>query len=184
MREYYGGRWRIHHDYVVNSVITGQQVNWDAYNAVRSVHSARVAIVWLPAAPIRALPFTTASSCWLLTLQDLTAFQWSWNTLTNGTSYPTTPTGDSLAAATAILNKYAGGNAAGYTVLINQDVEGVQVDIMKAYHTDPAVLQSLCDLDPACLGFNSNGYVKNASSPLVASSGTTLYLKKQGRTFH
>eukprot|EP01116_Phalansterium_solitarium_P014753 TRINITY_DN3255_c0_g1_i3.p1 TRINITY_DN3255_c0_g1~~TRINITY_DN3255_c0_g1_i3.p1 ORF type:complete len:411 (-),score=159.42 TRINITY_DN3255_c0_g1_i3:79-1311(-) len=138
--DYYGGRWAIHQQYIDQSVVTGQQVNWNAYSA------------------------------------DLTRFQWGWNT--NTSLYPTSPSGNSFTTAAAFAQKYTG-NPANYQVLTNTDIEGSYVDIAQAWHVDTGVLTWLCDLDPSCVGFNTNGYIKNSTASRVTAP-CDLWLKRAG----
>lgn len=112
---------------------------------------------------------------------QLSAFELAWNA--NATNpYPVAPTGDALAAATALAASYAGtlgagGVPAGYRKLPGSDVDGAHVDIIQAWNTDVGVLASLCDLDPTCVGFNSDGYLKNVSAPVSTGEPCDLYLK-------
>lgn len=48
-----------------------------------------------------------------------------------------------------------------------------------AWTRDVNQLKFICDSDPNCFGFNSNGYVKMSVSHQRASKGSTLYIKAE-----
>jgi hypothetical protein len=52
------------------------------------------------------------------------------------------------------------------------------VPLKQAWNKDPGLLSALCDSDPGCAGFNSNGWIKANVSNIVSSPGTTLWIKK------
>jgi len=90
--------------------------------------------------------------------------------------FPTVASGDSIVIANSLLFKYANSDsiASTYTVQANTDAPGN--DLIQAWTTDIEQLKILCYLDPECLGFNSNGYLKFAVNQTV-SSPATLYVK-------
>jgi hypothetical protein len=134
----------------VDSVRSGVQIDWDRY-----------------------------------TSELFTAVEWAWNV--DNKTYPVTPNPGALRVATATFAKYVpgyGGGASappGYVAVQGEDAQagtpGVPVDLMQAWHRSPSVLAFLCSTEPTCRGFNSNGYLKNDTSRVVTSAGTTLYLK-------
>ena len=95
-----------------------------------------------------------------------------WDAGTN--VYPTAAIGDPLALSVAMLRKYATA-ATQYTVHANADVSGGS--ITQAWTWDVAQLSILCDAEPTCAGFNSQGYLKNTTSGLHPTAGITFYAK-------
>jgi hypothetical protein len=90
--------------------------------------------------------------------------------------YPSTPVGDPLQLAATMLDKYAN-TTSRYIIYEGTDTIGVGNDTMLAWITDYKVLAQLCDIDPGCAGFNSNGWLKLNVTQRVASNGVTLYVK-------
>lgn len=84
---------------------------------------------------------------WTAYGNDLAALEAGW--LQDRTPFPTTPSGNALAAASAALAAYATGDASNYDALPNTDAPaepGSQpVDIYHSVHTDVGVLMALCD---------------------------------------
>lgn len=87
---------------------------------------------------------------WTAYSVTLDAFKQAWNH--NTSLYPTTPVGNGLATAHAVVLTYASGNHAAYTINNNTDATGVHVDIAQTWNTDVDVLMVLCSTDPSCLG--------------------------------
>jgi hypothetical protein len=56
------------------------------------------------------------------------------------------------------------------------------VDIMQAWHTDPAALAAMCAADSGCAGFNSNGWLKANVSDRQPTANCVLYVKNGGPT--
>ena len=52
--------------------------------------------------------------------------------------------------------------------------------MLEAWHTDVGVLAALCDMDPDCAGFNTNGRLKSNVTGRVATAGVNLYVKVAG----
>jgi len=48
---------------------------------------------------------------------------------------------------------------------------------MNAWHTDPSVLSYLCNLTPACSGFNSAGKLTTNSTNLIPTQGSSVFVK-------
>lgn len=52
-------------------------------------------------------------------------------------------------------------------------------DVMvTTWNTDPTVLASMCDMDPLCAGFTSDGMLTTSTQGAAPKSGVTLYTKK------
>eukprot|EP00054_Salpingoeca_dolichothecata_P008009 m.45743 g.45743 ORF g.45743 m.45743 type:complete len:799 (+) comp17449_c0_seq1:3-2399(+) len=102
---------------------------------------------------------------------DLLKFEQAWGF--EHKVYPTTPTGDTAAISSSLLQKYASSSSQ-YTVKDGIDYPGN--DITRAWTKDLAQLKILCDAYESCVGFNSNGYLKNSTSSPV-SSPSVFYLK-------
>ena len=113
--------------------------------------------------------------------------------------------GSSVAACQASCEKYGGCNAfnfnshgqdcefrhcvdplhpqlssgfTGYIVYGNGNAADPQVIVPNAWHTDLSVLAFLCDLTPACQGFNSHGKLTTNATRLVPAAAVTFYSKK------
>lgn len=99
---------------------------------------------------------TTAYTAELEALEDGFNFR-------RDTVFPVVPVGDPVAIARAIADVYApaADNPRGYVVRVDADAAppraGTVVDMLHAWGRDAGALSWLCDTDPACLGFNSNG---------------------------
>jgi alpha-N-acetylglucosaminidase len=151
VRDYYGARWALQAEYVMNATLAGTPVtvNWAAYST------------------------------------ELGELEAAWVAARN--PYPTSPSGDALEEASAALMRFATGNASRYHALQDTDAfppgAGVSVDIYRAWHKDSRILMTLCDADPACVGLNSNGYLKNNTKSQQASDGGTLWLKRSRSCF-
>src|SRR5690606_2483605 len=61
-----------------------------------------------------------------------------------------------------------------YWHLVNEDA--FKKDIKYAGTTDIDVLMNLCDQDPQCTGFNSNGWLKNDVSAPQYTANCDLYV--------
>src|SRR5690606_11175756 len=57
------------------------------------------------------------------------------------------------------------------------DASGADLLAHPMWSTDLAQLMWLCDINPLCLGFNTNGWLKAGVSRLVPSSAVDLYVK-------
>jgi hypothetical protein len=57
------------------------------------------------------------------------------------------------------------------------DASGADLLAHPMWSTDLAQLMWLCDINPLCLGFNTNGWLKAGVSRLVPSSAVDLYIK-------
>jgi len=102
--------------------------------------------------------------------RDLFQFSTAWNHASN--LYPTKPQNDTLVVSRALLSKYTVSHS-NYTIKPNTDIVG---NLFQAWTRDINQLQMICDLDNTCIGFNSNGFLKNGTKTQTGTS-TTLYLK-------
>jgi len=92
-------------------------------------------------------------------------------------AYPTTPTGNVLAACEAAVARYTKAPpTASFTPTANQTVSAVPV--ADALTTDVDQLSALCDLDPTCACFTSTGYIFDDCSHTMDSETVTLYVKR------
>ncbi|EGD83338.1 lysosomal alpha-N-acetyl glucosaminidase [Salpingoeca rosetta] len=104
--------------------------------------------------------------------KDTLKFEQAWGN--ENKTYPTAPQADVVKVSAAMLQKYAS-SSSNYTVSTGFDVPFK--DIYQGWTRDVAQLQILCDADPTCVGFNSNGYLKNSLTPSKSSPGTKFYIK-------
>ena len=154
--DYYGARWELFVTTVTDAVRQGTHVDFSQYE------------------------------------KDLLALEQKWNA--GSKTYPDQPTpwppgapavpplGSSLSlqAAQAIVDKYATASSAvrgRFTELKGTDYPGNNIiEKGAAWTSDVDQLMLLCDANPSCKGFNSNGYLKNSTSTKV-SSPASFWLK-------
>ena len=97
-------------------------------------------------------------------------------------SYPTTPVGDTVEIAYNLTQKYLPTMdyvLAHYDMM--EDTDAVGNDILlsvPAWNNLVIQLAWLCDIDPSCVAFNDNGYLKTSAKETQLSIGTVLYIKK------
>ena len=97
-------------------------------------------------------------------------------------SYPTTPVGDTVEIAYNLTQKYLPTMdyvLAHYDML--EDTDAVGNDILlsvPAWNNLVIQLAWLCDINPSCVAFNDNGYLKTSAKETQFSIGTVLYVKK------
>lgn len=82
--------------------------------------------------------------------------------------------GDPVDVAETMLEKYMTSQNS-YTVYEAVDAPGN--DIFQAWNLDVDVLKRLCDTDPGCAGFNSQGWMKTSVANTSPSASVTLYVK-------
>lgn len=148
--DYYGGRYQLFNSFLVASAQNGfAPIDWSDYSS------------------------------------KLEAFENAWVANDANKTYSAQPSGkDSLQEASLVVNAFFGGlapspPASQYRELENSDVVSANCDIISAQTADVGALQWFCDADPACVGFNSQGLLKNATTSIVASQGVTLWIKVQ-----
>lgn len=115
---------------------------------------------------------------WTVVDEAVLAVELAWYQQPNaGETFPATPVGDALTQANALLKAFAPASPVGtYSVLPHTD--STASTLYAAWHTDPGVLSVLCNLDAACIGFNSAGHLKAAGNgTTVPASNVTLWLK-------
>ena len=95
-------------------------------------------------------------------------------------SYPTEPEGDSIAVADAIYSKYYPPYSHYYNITLDRDISGNNVfgGTNGPWTRDLSQLVFLCNTNPTCVGFNSNGLLKNSTSDMQSAPGVALFLKK------
>jgi alpha-N-acetylglucosaminidase len=158
VKDYYGGRWQLFNEFLQQSVDNNYSpIDWTGqYNSA------------------------------------LESFENGWVSNQDNITYSDQPSGkDTLQLALSIADTYFGGltvtpyvpPASKYRQFNGSDAvppsgSKVSVDIVQAQTVDIAALQWLCDIDPACSGFNSVGALKNDTSNIVPSQeGATLWVK-------
>ena len=98
-------------------------------------------------------------------------------------SYPTQPQGDTIQESNKILENYFRSSSyinEHFSVVQNMDIPGNDLfGVGKGpWSRLLAQVAWICEVNPTCVGFNSNGWVKNSTSVKTSSPGTVLYLKK------
>ena len=97
----------------------------------------------------------------------------------NTTAFPAKVTGKSSLAVAQRLMAAMTGNLSDYTVMQNSAGGNPNGVYQPMWTTRPEQLATRCDIDPACDGFDSNGYTRSGVAGSVYSQqGTTLYVKR------
>jgi len=109
----------------------------------------------------------------------LFAFEWEWNNDFNAT-FNYNPVGVTETEVLNIYNAYGGKMSDNYVLFQGYDAPGN--DLIQTWTKDIAQIAFLCDTDPLCQGFNSNGWIKFNVNNRVPSSAN-LYVKKQALFF-
>ena len=94
-------------------------------------------------------------------------------------SYPTTPVGNLCDIAKVLLDTYYDPSPVKYVYDIYKDTDASGNDILvpHAWNTHVRLLEYLCNVNPDCEGFNTNGDLKRSVSNRQHSKGTELYVK-------
>lgn len=94
-------------------------------------------------------------------------------------SYPTTPVGNTSAITIELAKQYAFVSSHNYKVDVGQDIP--QNDLFgegqKPWTQDEDQLRFLCNVNPTCVGYTSEGFLKNSTEGIGPKAGVTLYLK-------
>jgi len=108
---------------------------------------------------------------------DRLKYEQAWSRATN--PFPTTPSGNTLQIAYRLNIKYTTDpDTSAYSAYNNADILGHDLLGEQTWTRDVAQLKILCDTNPTCQGFNSNGWLKNISSPIQPVPGSILYIKQ------
>lgn len=77
------------------------------------------------------------------------------------------------------MKKYANLSSYNYKTVVNQDIPGKDLfgEGQKPWTQDVGQLRFLCNVNPMCVGYNSEGFLKNSTTGIQPSVGVTLYLK-------
>lgn len=92
-------------------------------------------------------------------------------------SYPTTPQGELLNVVKVLISTYMDPMTVKYEVYTDTDANGNDIIVPAAWNKVPGQLKYLCNVNPDCKGFNSNGYLKTSVTNRSSSQGTLLYVK-------
>lgn len=103
---------------------------------------------------------------------ELFNLEWKWNI--DRQKYPTTPSGDLTAILQQLLQKYATPQT-NYIKMPQTDAP--LNDLIQTWTRDIAQLQILCNIDPNCQGFNTNGYLKSSVKNTIHTTLSDLYVK-------
>ncbi len=99
-------------------------------------------------------------------------------------AYPVKPQGDTVQISGDILQSYYRDSsyiATHFTAYADTDVTAPYSDLFAGlgpWNRLPDLLARLCEFNPTCVGFTSQGFLRNSTSPVMTKPGTTLYLKK------
>lgn len=104
------------------------------------------------------------------------------------TNFPSVPEGDTVATSALLQAKYGNDYLVSaksfvYVTMENSSVEGLNIVEEPAWTSNLAQLQLLCDIDPGCQAFTSEGYFKLSSAldKIVPAQGVTLYVKQANK---
>ena len=97
-------------------------------------------------------------------------------------TYPTQPKGDLMQITGELINKYiaeADFNN-NYDRLINSDISDNNLFGGNNGPWTRNIFQVtyLCNINPTCVAFTSEGYLKNSTASIISSPGATVYVKK------
>ena len=95
-------------------------------------------------------------------------------------SYPVKPVGDVIAMTKSLMAKYTSSNLLTmYTTKSNADIPNSDLFGPNSgpWTRHLGEVAYLCSINPTCVGFNSNGWMKNNTVGMISSQGTILYLK-------
>ena len=93
-------------------------------------------------------------------------------------SYPTSPVGNPFSISSKLIETYFIAARVDYEVYSDSDADGNDILENPAWNKLVGQLAYLCNVNPDCVGFNSNGYLKRSVSNRRYSAGTTLYVKQ------
>jgi hypothetical protein len=105
--------------------------------------------------------------------QSLFDFQDAWNYANN--SYSATISGDTVQVVGTMIAKYATQAQGTYKQLHNCDIQGGAMSSAATHNANQ--LRFLCNIDPVCSGFNTNGQLFFDTSILVNATGVSVWLK-------
>lgn len=94
-------------------------------------------------------------------------------------SYPTQPSGDVMSITKTLLQKYTSDSLSMYTAKSNVDISRSNLFGPNSgpWTRHIGEVAYLCGINPTCVGFNSNGWMKNDTVGMITSPGTILYMK-------
>jgi alpha-N-acetylglucosaminidase len=100
----------------------------------------------------------------------------AWNYANNNTVYPTATSGDQLAVSGKLTARYTA--ASGFTPAPGKTVAPSARLLQAAALTrDVASLGVLCQADPECGGFTSDGFFVQRGAAAIAGAGVTLFVR-------
>lgn len=105
--------------------------------------------------------------------------QWEETWCSNTTAFSPMPSGASAAAIAQSLLRNMTGETAAYSKHIGMNGGAVLGTYAPMWTTKVEQLARLCDIDPDCEGFDSNGNLRSGIQQLWTSTGTTVYVKNK-----
>ena len=80
-----------------------------------------------------------------------------------------------------LLTNYAFVSTANYKSVMDHDIPSGPADLYgpgnKPWTQDQGQLRYLCNSNPTCVGYTSEGFLKNSTTGLMPKAGVTVYLK-------
>ena len=94
-------------------------------------------------------------------------------------SYPTTPVGDTATITHDLVKKYTLLSSSNYKTFADLDIPKKDLfgQGQKPWTQDAGQLHFLCNINPMCVGYTSEGFLKNSTKGIQPKVGVTLYLK-------
>ena len=81
----------------------------------------------------------------------------------------------------ALVDTFAFVPTSNYNVMTNHDIPSGPSDLYgagnKPWTQDPNQLRFLCNVNPTCVGYTSEGFLKNSTTGLAEKPNVTVYLK-------
>lgn len=92
--------------------------------------------------------------------------------------YPSHPVYDPLVSSLKMQKLYGNEYDSSYTEYFNHDISSINnINVNATWTLSIGQLKFLCDADPQCLGFSSNGFLKQSVSTIFSNVGINLYVK-------
>ena len=177
VKDYYKERWALFTGLVNEAVREGKTFDHDAYESARYLLEKKFSftIKAYPTSPVGNPVDIAIMLIKSYLFLDFRGICWRKNLAFTIKAYPTCPVGNPVDIA---IISYLFLDFTNYTVYDNTNVSGNNILIPHAWNTLVGQLAYLCNVNPGCVGFNSNGYLKRSVSTRTYSEGTALYVKR------
>jgi alpha-N-acetylglucosaminidase len=110
--------------------------------------------------------------------------QWEQQWVANSSAFSSKPTGRSALSIAQELKANMTGNLTQFTAHVGFGGGNPSGQYQPMWTRAPEQLAKLCDLDPDCEGFDTNGFLRTNIVGLMPTGGVTTYVKNFQRTGH